>query len=117
MLSQSNVDLGHAGCFAAKQPVHRTLSQVSYGDELALVITGERRELRTLQGVVVGKLARKAVLPSGRVTQVTVESVMHWSRLHTDPDHHRRLRVDEWWMVLPRLVIKPEGDFKGGERI
>lgn len=52
---------------------------------LVLVITGDRRELRILQGVVVGKSAREVALPSGWIIEATVENIMRWSRIWLVP--------------------------------
>ncbi|MDN5869230.1 MAG: ATP-dependent helicase, partial [Nitrococcus sp.] len=110
VLGQADVVLGYGGGFAANHPVQRALSRLAYGDALDLIVNGDRRELRTLQGIVVGRLARRSKLPTGRVVRVSVESIVRRTRMRTEPEHRDRLRVEEWWVILPRIVIEPESD-------
>jgi hypothetical protein len=107
MLGQGDVDLGFTGRHRGEDPIHQLLPTLRYGDELRLVIRGNKRELHTPQGRVVGKLAAAMTLPEGHVVRVAIECIIRRSRTQTKAEFQRMLRVDAWWVVLPSIVIEP----------
>ncbi|MDN5923397.1 MAG: RecQ family ATP-dependent DNA helicase [Xanthomonadales bacterium] len=110
-LGQKDVDIGFAGRRHARDQSHQALADLRHGDVLELVQHGDKWELYTSHGDLIGKLAAATNLPKGQVICTSVESVIRRTRGQTQPEYQRALQVDTWWVVLPSLVL--EADIHG----
>lgn len=109
-LALRNVDLGFAGCHHEGHPVHHAIAALSPGDRLDVRINGQRRELLSDDGTVVGRLATTFKPPAGlRCISATVLAVTTWNREISDPEYRDRYACHAWEVVVPELVFGPEG--------
>ncbi|MBP2649042.1 MAG: ATP-dependent helicase, RecQ family, partial [Gemmatimonadetes bacterium] len=105
-LGLSDVDLSFAGRCGPAHPVHGHVSRLRYGDPLQIVGENGGTAIKTADGMTVGRLSKRCELPPGRVVQASVASVVYRARaMTTDPRYLPGLRVDEWWVVLPLIVV------------
>ena len=103
-----DVDLSFAGRCGPAHPVHRSLERLSYGDSLQVVAENGSRVIKTADGITVGRLSQRCQLPHGQIVRASVASVVHRTRAMTrDPRYLPGLRVDQWWVVLPSIVVRP----------
>ena len=130
-----DVDIGFAGRWDARHPVHRAIAALSPGDPLKVRVwpqhatltepdgrTGRppdappeanpaprRWELLDRTGAVVGRLAGGFDPPSGmQCRSATVLAVVAWSREASEPQYHDGIRCETWEVVVPELVFGPE---------
>ncbi len=109
-LTLGDVYLGFAGRRPAGHPVHRAIAALSPGDRLNVRINGQRRELLSGDGTVVGRLATTFEPPAGlRCISATVLAVTTWNREISDSKYQDNIECDAWEVVVPELVFGPEG--------
>jgi hypothetical protein len=97
------VDLSFAGRQPARAAVHHVIAALNYSDPLRL----DDRTLLDAKGRPVGKLAKKCQLPSGKVARVRVLAIVRRTRAQSSVDYQEGLKVDEWEVVVPELVVAP----------
>ena len=110
-LDMETVDLGFAGRYFRRNPVHRTIRALGPGDPLELRAAGDSRwELFDTSGRRVGRLSAKFEHPEEkRCIQASVFAVLRWSKEQSEPEFHDSIRCDrEWEVVIPELVFLPE---------
>ena len=98
-LGPREVDIGYAGRFAAGNPIHRKIANLSVGSS----ITVEDRWIRTLDGSTVGRLSRSAEVVEGSL-RGNVMAVMARTRAQTAASYTDGLQTDEWDVVLVEVV-------------
>ena len=129
-----DVDLGFAGRWDARHPVHRAIAALSPGDPLEVRVAATRYPRRTGRqdrsppddppeanpaprrwelldrtGAVVGRLAGGFDPPSGmQCRSATVLAVVAWNRDASEPQYHDGIRCETWEVVVPELVFGPE---------
>ena len=109
-LRLDEINLGFAGRYHTRHPVHRAIAGLSPGDSLEVRIaeTGHW-ELLDASGTVVGRLAGGFTPPAGtRYSSATIHAVVAWSRDASEPRYKDRLQCDEWEVVVPELVFAPD---------
>ena len=109
-LRLDEINLGFAGRYHTRHPVHRAIAGLSPGDSLEVRIaeTGHW-ELLDASGTVVGRLAGGFTPPAGtRYRSATIHAVVAWSRDASEPRYKDRLQCDEWEVVVPELVFAPD---------
>ena len=109
-LRLDEINLGFAGRYHTRHPVHRAIAGLSPGDSLEVRIaeTGHW-ELLDASGTVVGRLAGGFTPPAGtRCSSATIHAVVAWSRDASEPRYKDRLQCDEWEVVVPELVFAPD---------
>jgi ATP-dependent DNA helicase RecQ len=107
-LGLRDVDLSFAGRCGPTHPVHAHLERLRYGDPLQIVAENGGTAIKTADGTTVGRLSQRCELPQGQVVQASVANVVYRTRtVTTDPRYLANLRVDDWWMVLPLIVVAP----------
>jgi ATP-dependent DNA helicase RecQ len=103
-----DVDLGFAGRYAPKSPVHQAIASLMAGDPLRIRECGDRLELTDTNGNVVGRMAKAFTPPrgtefsSGRVVAIIVRQ-----REDAEVEYQERFRCDRWEVVVPELVFSP----------
>lgn len=104
-----DVDLGFAGRREAAHPIHRTIAALSPGDLLKTRISSDGRwELLNPAGMVIGRLAKNFVPPSGtRCRFAVVRAVVRRNREETPPEYLDP-RCDAWEVVVPELTFEPD---------
>ena len=110
-LDLDKVDLGYAGSFHARNPVHRAISALSPGDPLELrAVQDSRWELLDSSGRRVGRLSGKYDHPAGmNCHRASVLAVVTWRKEFSDPAYEDRIKCDaDWEVVVPELVFLPE---------
>ena len=107
-LGLKGVFLDFAGYKQQNDSIHRELAGLAVGDPLFIIQQGDRREITTSSGVVVGRFAKNGHIPEGKIVRAVVESLV-WrsSTMIGDPEFRGRLKSESWWVVLPALVIQP----------
>ena len=129
-----DVDLGFAGRWDTRHPVHRAIAALSPGDPLEVRVAATRHPRRTGRqdrsppddppeanpaprrwelldrtGAVVGRLAGGFDPPSGmQCRSATVLAVVAWNRDASEPRYHDGIRCETWEVVVPELVFGPE---------
>ena len=103
------INLGFAGRYPARHPVHRAIAALSPGDPLtARVEKSGRWALLNRAGTVVGRLAKGFTPPGGvRCSSARVLAIVDWSRDASEPGYQDRLQCDDWEVVVPELVFEP----------
>ena len=108
-LTLAQVDLGFAGRFVADHPVHRAIAALEPGDEVSLVVAGDRIELRNSAGRTVGRPAKKfRVMDGYRVVEARV-SAISVRRKDTNSEYADTIKTDRWEVVVPEVVYEPLG--------
>jgi ATP-dependent DNA helicase RecQ len=104
-----DVDLGFAGRYALKSPVHKAIAALEVGNPLTLRQREGRQELVDADGNTVGRMARNFVIPpgteflSGRVVSIIVRKRDDSGAMYQD-----QCRCDSWEVVVPELVFSPQ---------
>ena len=110
LLGLGDVDMDFAG--REKDPgVRRVLAELRNGDELVVEpLSGQARwAVQTRTGQIVGRTAINYQPPVGRIVSARVAAICA-RRLHdVTAAWQSRMAVDAWEVVLPELVIEPEG--------
>ena len=105
-LGLAEVDVGFAGRHKAAGAVHRALASLRVGDPLRILNNKNGLELTDEHGQVVGRLARKISLRADKVIRASVESLVWRTRSQTtDPTYQDSIKADDWWVVLPLIVL------------
>ena len=105
------INLGFAGRYPARHPVHRSIAALSPGDPLtARVEKPGRWALLNRAGTVVGRLAKSFEPPGGtRCSSASVLAIVTWSRDASESGYQDHLQCDDWEVVVPELVFEPPG--------
>jgi ATP-dependent DNA helicase RecQ len=103
VLTLGDVDLSFAGRQPARAAVHRTIAALKHGDPLRL----DERTLLDAKGQAIGKLAKKCQVPAGKVVSVRVLAIVRRTRTQSSAEYQDALKVDEWEVVLPEVVVAP----------
>jgi len=103
-LGPADVDIGFAGRFRAHDPVHKNIASLAQGE--AVVIND--RQVKTLDGRTVGRLASKTALISSTPVTGSVSGVLVRTRDQTPTEYRTSVKVERWEAVLLELVV-PEG--------
>ena len=105
-----DVDLGFAGRWNDRHPVHRAIAALQPGDPLETRIAdGGRWELTNREGAVVGRLAWRFEPPAGmRRRSAEVLAVIGWSLEASPPEYRDGIRCDAWETLVPEFVFEPE---------
>jgi hypothetical protein len=107
-LGLRDVVLSIAGRCSPVDPIHERLERLSYGDPLAIVAENGGKAIETADGATGGRSSQRCELPQGQVIQASVGSVVYRARaMTTDPRYLATLRVGDWWVVLPLIVVAP----------
>ncbi len=109
-LNLQNIDIGYAGRYHYRNPIHKAISRLSTGDPIKVKIEENGTWLLLCSsGRPVGKLAKSFKPPSGmRCRAAEVFAVVSWSRKISDNKFHPSLKCDEWEVVVPTLVFEPD---------
>ena len=98
---------------SGKDPaVRQALAALRNGDVLVVEpLPGQRRcAFRTIAGRMVGRTAEKYSLPAGRIVTARVSSICVRRLQDVKAEKWReRMVVAEWEVVLPELMVEPEG--------
>ena len=110
-LGLQDVFLSFAGWKHRGHPVHRSIAALAPGDPLTLRETAAgHRELLDQSGASVARLAKDFRFPAGmRLRSAEVRAIVAWSRELSEPKYRDRARCESWEVVVPRLVLEPEG--------
>ena len=109
-LSLRDVFLSFAGYRPPSDPVHRFIAALSPGDELRLETAGERLLLANPSGANVGQLSQNFSIPEGMLcVSVKVMAIVTWDKENSATDYQTNLRSEKWEVVVPELVLEPEG--------
>ena len=107
-LKLRDVYIGFAGRRPAGHPVHRAIAALSPNDRLDVRMNGQRWELLSDDGTVVGRLATTFEPPVGRCESAKVLAVTTWNREISDSKYQDSIECDAWEVVVPELVFGPE---------
>jgi len=100
-LGPAEMDIGFAGRHAADDDLHCKIAGLMSGDEVRV----DGRQVRDMQGRVVGRLASKTELTStGPVTGV-VSGILVRTREQTSPEFADTVRSEKWEVVLVEIVL------------
>ena len=105
-----NIDIGYAGRYHYRNPIHKAISRLSAGDPLKVKIEENGSWiLLSSSGLAVGRLAKSFVPPSGmRCRTVEVYAVISWNRKISDNKFHKLIKCDEWEVVVPTFTFEPD---------
>ena len=108
--SLEDVDLGFAGRFICRNPIHGVVAGLSPGDPLETRVTDQGRwELLDRSGTRVGRLAGSfQPPPRTRCRSATVLAVVRWSREVSDPKYHDSIKCDAWEVIVPEFTFEPD---------
>jgi ATP-dependent DNA helicase RecQ len=101
-LGPAEVDLGYAGRRPATDVVHHHLARLRLGDEIRL----HGRELQTLEGHAIGRLAQKVSL-DGQIQSAHVTGIMVRTKTRTDARYLDAIRTDVWEVALAEVILDP----------
>ena len=103
------INLGFAGRYPARHPVHRAIAAMSPGDPLMVRVEKSGRwALLNRAGTVVGRLAKSFAPPGGTwCSSASVLAIVAWSRDASEPGYQDHLQCDDWEVVVPELVFEP----------
>lgn len=103
-----DIDLGFAGRYTQKSPVHKAITALAADSPLLLRQKEGRLELEDVDGHTVGRMARNFAIPpgteflSGRVASIIVRKRDDSGGMYQD-----HCRCDSWEVVVPELVFSP----------
>ena len=107
-LTLRELDLGYAGRFVQRHPIHRAIAELRTGDRLSLREEQGRLELTNPHGQVVGRLARGYQPPRDMVCMSAQVAAICWRRKEdADPEFLNLYRSESWELVVPELVYAP----------
>ena len=98
-------------CFAGYRPpndaIHRAIAGLSPGDPLRVRTDKTPWEFTTVDGIIVGKLARSFKAPgeSGEVS-ATALAIACWDRTRSEGEYLDRLRSQRWKVVIPEIIAR-----------
>lgn len=105
-LGLKEVDLGMAGRVPLAHPIHQALANLQAGDPLQCRLEGTRLLLCNQEGMQVGKTAASWQLEAGwHCVQARVWALIRWRRADTPPEYLPHVQAEEWWVVLPELIV------------
>jgi ATP-dependent DNA helicase RecQ len=101
-LGPADVDIGFAGRQEPSNAVHRWIAELAPGDPVIV----EGRQIKTLEGHVVGRLASKTELQAAAAPiAASVTGIMVRVREQTSPEFLGTVRTDRWEVVIAELVL------------
>ena len=101
-LEMKEVDLGFAGRWDARHPLHRAIAELAPNDPLTLRPNGDRWELFNHANTRVGRLAKSFACPPGQHS-AKVLAIVGWSRERSEPQYTDSVRCDSWEVVVPEV--------------
>ncbi len=112
------IDVGFAGSFGERHPIHRAIAALSPGDPLKTRTAKPGRwELLDGNGLAVGRLAGKFTPPSGmRCRSAEVLAIITGSRETSEPEYRDRAKCESWEIVVPELAFEPADGGGASER-
>lgn len=109
-LTPADVDLGYAGRLRASHEGHAAIAALEAGAALTLRQDTDRWLLLDPAGTIVGRLAKSFSLPTGYgVESARVHAILIRDREDSSPEYQDTLRSDRWEVVLPEVVLLPDG--------
>lgn len=100
------VDLSWVGRQTAIHPVHQALARIQTGDPVQLTENKGRWEVRTSDGVTVGRMAQGYRPLDGSFVRGEVSAIIHWRKFDNAEEFRGTLRREAWEVVLPELVFR-----------
>lgn len=97
----ADVDIGFAGRQGPQAAGHRRIAALQPGDEVFI----EDRRIRTGQGEVVGRLARRTELGIPGTVRARVSGILVRTRDQTPPEYLDAIRTERWETVLVEAVV------------
>ena len=105
-LSLRDVQLSFAGFRSPGHHVHKAIASLSPGDHLKVMTDRSPWELTNSVGIAVGRLAQSFRVPlNGKDVSATVLAIARWSKSKSEPEFLDRLKMDEWEVVIPEIVV------------
>jgi ATP-dependent DNA helicase RecQ len=96
----ADVDIGYAGRQPANHPVHSALRSVTVGMEVVI----QERNLRTREGVVIGRLAKATHRVPGPNAVGVVRGIMVRTVEQTPEQFRSTVRTDRWEVPLVEFI-------------
>lgn len=104
-----DIDLGFAGRYALKSPVHKAIAALEAGAPLMLRQGEGRLELEDVDGNTVGRMAKNFAIPPGtEFFSGSVVSIIARKREDSGATYQDQCRCDSWEVVVPELVFSPK---------
>lgn len=103
-----DINIGFAGRFSARHPVHRRIAALTSGDVLRVrcIKTEEYWELLNQKNEPVGRLAKKFIPPGGmRCLSARVLAIVTRTRELSEPQYRNDIKCDSWEIVVPEMVF------------
>ena len=110
MLGLHEINLGHAGTFAADHPIHQHLAKMEVGDRVAMVAIQGGISLCTDKGFCVAKLSQEGCRNwEGKIDAVTEGNVLgtiYWFADDGQPEFRGYAKVPSWQVPLLEIVLE-----------
>jgi ATP-dependent DNA helicase RecQ len=100
-LGPADVDIGFAGRQERSDKVHGSIAELTPGDRVMLV----GRQVKTLKGRVVGRLAAKTAIHATGELPAVVTGIMARTRDQTPAEFRATVKADRWEVVIAELVL------------
>ena len=104
-LTLRDIDLSFPGR-ASGDRVANAIAELQPGDPLAIDQASQPWGLRTLEGVLVGRLSRRIqqAMPNAP-TGAEALAIAAWDATKSTPEYRKGLRRDRWEVVVPELIF------------
>jgi ATP-dependent DNA helicase RecQ len=110
-LTLSDVDLDYVGRLSSGHPTLVALEGMAAGDPIRLTRKSDQWFVETLQGIILGRLAKSYSPPCGaESTEGVVTAVLSRTCKESADDWRPHLRQDDWLITLPELVFRRQGE-------
>jgi ATP-dependent DNA helicase RecQ len=110
MLGLHEINLGHAGTFAADHPIHQHLAKMEVGDRVAMVAIQGGISLCTDKGFWVAKLSQEGCRNwEGKLDTViegSVLGIIYWFADDGQPEFRGYAKVPSWQVPLLEIVLE-----------
>jgi len=101
-----SIDLGFAGRLKDNSRHLPAIESANVGDELSLVLEGERWVLKDSDGIKIGRMAKAYRPPKGTTFHSgRIRAIIRQRKSSNDGEFWRPAKRDEWDVVLPELVF------------
>ncbi|MBX4954735.1 RecQ family ATP-dependent DNA helicase [Rhizobium lentis] len=100
------VDLSWVGRQTANHRAHRALERIQTGDSVELVEIDGRWEIRTGDGVTVGRMAQGYRPPDGSFIRGEASTIIRWRKVDNAEEFRGTLHREAWEVVLPEFVFR-----------
>ena len=101
-LTLKDIDIGFAGRYALRSPIHLAIGNLREGDPLTLKKEGDRYQLLDAQGTVVGRTA-KSFQTQGGLDQCDVAAITVRFSDDSEEQYRGMNKCERWEVVVPRL--------------